>query len=227
MTFQELKLASLYVLKVARIARKFQYNMIDCHALNIVFKGTKPIYVDLGSFRKMKDESVDFAPHKEFRASYLRPLKLWSDGNERFTKYLINSGNLIKSLVFYRLKFGIFLKLLPIGIDDKFEKYLYPFFSVRTISSSKIKSYPFFIKNLLKISKALSSILIKDSISKLEKEIMKIKYPKYRTLWKNYHNNIIKKKDRLNSIISKLEDLGINVEQSLDIGGNQGLFSKN
>lgn len=225
MTFQELKLASLCVLRVARTARKFDYNMIDCHPLNIVFKGIKPVYVDLGSFRKRSDKFADFAPHKEFRAAYVRPLQLWRDGNESVAKSLINSGKLIKSIVYYRLKFGFLLKYLPIGMDEKFEKFLYPLFTVRTLSIKKINKYSFLNKCLFIILKILSSIFIKDTISKLEKEIIKINSPKYRTLWKNYQQRIIKKKDRLNKIVSKIENLGIKVEQSLDIGGNQGLIS--
>ena len=81
-TFSMLQNAALVVLKVAIIARKFGYNMKDCHSLNILFDGINPKYVDLGTFYPDISETTGWKPYLEFLRCYYYPLFIWSKGND-------------------------------------------------------------------------------------------------------------------------------------------------
>ena len=49
-TFSMLKDAALMVCRTAIIAKRYGYNMRDCHGLNVLFDGANPQFIDLGSF---------------------------------------------------------------------------------------------------------------------------------------------------------------------------------
>lgn len=64
--FSMLRDASALVLEIAKTAKKYGYNMIDCHKLNVMFKYGRPMYVDLGSFIPYKEGSSAWRPYLSF-----------------------------------------------------------------------------------------------------------------------------------------------------------------
>lgn len=80
-----LKDSALFLLDLNLELLRFGLMTHDVHPWNILFEGTKPIFVDLGSIRLA--EEIDFARWIEhFRRLYLRPLYLFSDGQTRIAR---------------------------------------------------------------------------------------------------------------------------------------------
>lgn len=90
--FSMLKAAALMVLDIAQIGWKYGYNMADCHKLNVMFKGIKPIYVDLGSFVPREDGCTGWHPYMNFMTSYYYILDIWKDGAGQIAKRMMAPG---------------------------------------------------------------------------------------------------------------------------------------
>lgn len=91
-SFSMLKDAALLVLEMAKIGKKYGYNMIDCHKLNIMFQNSKPIYVDLGSFILTEKGTSAWRPYLSFLRSYYFILSMWNAGAGQFAKRLMTPG---------------------------------------------------------------------------------------------------------------------------------------
>src|SRR4051812_22271233 len=68
-SFEMLRDAALAGLRINIIAKKHGYQMKDCHAFNVVFEGTNPMYVDIGSFVPRTNDS-EWICYEEFLRSY-------------------------------------------------------------------------------------------------------------------------------------------------------------
>lgn len=78
-SFEMHKAAALLVLNINRICMEYGYELMDCHQANIIFRGTVPIYIDLGSIVKRTDK-IPWRARTEFIKWYYIPLLLWEAG---------------------------------------------------------------------------------------------------------------------------------------------------
>ena len=78
-TFEMHKAAALLVLKVNRICMEYGYELMDCHQKNIMFRGTVPVYVDLGSIARVSPDYT-WRGRDEFLKFRLFKLALWNGG---------------------------------------------------------------------------------------------------------------------------------------------------
>ena len=90
--FSMLRDASALVLDIAKIAKKYGYNMIDCHKLNVMFKYGRPMYVDLGSFIPYEEGSSAWRPYLSFLRSYYYILDIWHKGAGQIAKRSMTPG---------------------------------------------------------------------------------------------------------------------------------------
>lgn len=90
--FSMLRDAAVLVLDIAKIARTYGYNMIDCHKLNVMFKNSRPMYVDLGSFIPYKDGSSAWLPYLSFLRSYYYIIIIWHSGAGQIAKRSMTPG---------------------------------------------------------------------------------------------------------------------------------------
>ena len=124
--FSMLKDAALVVLEIAQVAWKYGYNMIDCHTLNVLYQGSCPIYVDLGSFvPKQKGES--WKTYGGFLRSYYYVLKVWNDGAWQIAKRMMAPAMEFREIDYlvYNKKIYRYSKILlrwKIQFDAKFEQ---------------------------------------------------------------------------------------------------------
>lgn len=102
--FSMLKGAALMVLDIAQIAWWYGYNMVDCHKLNVMFKGTEPVYVDMGSFVPREDGCSGWLPYMTFLSSYFYIIDLWSDGAEQLAKRMMAPGVTFNDIDYYIYK---------------------------------------------------------------------------------------------------------------------------
>lgn len=87
--FQMLKDAAMLLLDIALIGRKYGYDMIDCHKLNVMFYHNSPLYVDLGSFVPAKKGAKGWKPFSSFSQSYFYILDVWSHGASQLAKRMM------------------------------------------------------------------------------------------------------------------------------------------
>lgn len=79
-SFGMLKTAALAYLRLVREARKFGFICKDAHMFNFVFRNTRAVWVDIGSFQRKQATVADFPWLGEFRRAVLAPLRMWADG---------------------------------------------------------------------------------------------------------------------------------------------------
>ncbi len=230
-SFSMLKDAALTVLKVNIIAKKYHYQTQDCHAYNIIFDGTQPKYVDLGSFQKINEGYKGWAAYSEFLNSYYYPLKIRSIGDSFFARKSLTDGEFVthESYLFYKHPF---IRILGYSRIRKLAEYYFKYRILSSVSSIKIKnilpgivgSFIIFIKenNLL--------ILQKVNHEKLLNKIKQISYKRSNTQWGQYQNDFYDENGkfiltpRFNKIIEIINDY--NIESVVELGGNQGILSR-
>ncbi len=214
LTFNQLKDSALLFLNLYIDAIEDFYDIIDASAYNIQFKNSHPIFIDLGSFAKLKENS-EIIWHKQFCENYLAPLLIKSKTNNNFND--IFKGNLN----------GIDLKLtsniLPFSSYFNFNIltniHLHSFLNSK-ISSSTHKNKKIIKKNKLNLRQKL---LIAKS---LKKTIYNLKNQKF-SYWSNYSKinsyskeEYLKKEKYVNEFVSSE-----NAKNILDLGCNNGNFS--
>ena len=230
-TFSMLKDSALTVIRVAKIAQKYGLNMKDCHGLNILIMGNQPKFVDLGSFHKNKKGCTGWEAYKEFLRFYYYPLFTWKDGLEFISKLSI-FFNLTPHTEHYIYKYRI-CRFLPTKLLEKFIKARFLFSNLACISEDslelKLEGKGIVFSNLVKTLKFIvnkTKCTLSQHLDKLEKITTRLERKSLDTEWKNYHSKISKKKSRFDRIIQLVKTYFKDAKMAIDIGGNQGLFSK-
>ena len=90
-SFDMFRSAALAVLEISEIAVRYGWRLKDCHPYNILFNGTKPVYVDMGSFVPAAGDAA-FGPGDEFLACYWRPLSIWAAGDSFLAQRITTSA---------------------------------------------------------------------------------------------------------------------------------------
>lgn len=103
--------AALLVLEIAEVAKKYDYNMIDCHKLNVLFRDNQPIYIDLGSFVKNQLGCSGWKPYISFYKSYYNILDLWTMGNAQIAKRMMSPGVELELKEYYVAKYPFFRRM--------------------------------------------------------------------------------------------------------------------
>jgi len=80
-SFEMVKTAGLAFLDIVELADKYGYTCKDAHLYNWLFRGTQPVWVDIGSFMPLPSSTSNTLPWLEsFYSNVLTPLTIWSDG---------------------------------------------------------------------------------------------------------------------------------------------------
>ncbi len=114
-SFEMMKDVAKAVLRMNVICWEYGYELKDCHQANILFDGTHPVYVDLGSIVKRcnSNSEKNWIAKKEFFSSYYYPMKLWSTGYEDMAGAIMGSGGRFNINEMRRMLFHI-----PTCVDD-------------------------------------------------------------------------------------------------------------
>ena len=89
-SFGMLKDAALAVLEVNAICEKYGYELKDAHTLNVLFQGSNPMMVDIGSIAT-KENPTRWRGYEEFLSSFMIPLLCWSRNEIYVTRKLLES----------------------------------------------------------------------------------------------------------------------------------------
>jgi hypothetical protein len=97
-TFDMYRDAALAILDVIDVSSKYGWDIHDGNAYNVLFRNMRPMYIDLGSFRKKpkrvgtdRDKRWGFDRGYEFLRDYWRPLYIWSRGDTFLALRIISS----------------------------------------------------------------------------------------------------------------------------------------
>ena len=76
-----MKDAAKLILKLKMTLWEYGYELKDCHQFNVLFDGSRPVYVDFGSIVKRNPENrTGWIAREEFMKCYYYLIKLWSRG---------------------------------------------------------------------------------------------------------------------------------------------------
>jgi len=221
-TFSMLRDAALLVCRTALIAKRYGYNMRDCHGLNVLFDGVTPKFIDLGSF--VTDTYMGWKPYEEFLRFYYYPLRIWQHNNF-LGKLSIFSGNLTPHENYWKYQHPFFRHINPNFLRRLIGWYLRP---SMLVSNSFLDT-----ESLVGINKYLYKLIKKRVISpasadleRLVRKINSISPIKTLSYWHSYHEDIKEKAGRFGRIIEIINSFGEDVRTAVDFGGNQGKFSK-
>lgn len=214
LTFNQLKDSAILFLDLYLDALEESYDIIDASAYNIQFKYNNPIFIDIGSFARIKDNS-EILWHKQFCENYLAPLLIKSKADINFND--IFKGNLD----------GVDLKLASkiLPISTYFDFNILANIHLHSLLNSKISSSTHIKKKKIKtkkLSKEQKILIVKG----LKKNINKLK-SKNSSYWSTYSkinsysdNEYIEKEKYLSEFIKSQK-----ITSVLDIGCNDGHFS--
>ena len=229
-TFSMLKDAALVVVRVAKIAKKYGFNMKDCHGFNILFDKNKPKYVDLGSFYKDNRYTV-WKAYMEFLESYYYPLAICRDGIVSLAKSGIIYGMGKFPITEYYLYKYSFLRLLKPNTFYRLIKVVNLLPKVSLIDESelniKLDKYNLFVKVFGKILKRIINHMDFPfkNLDKIEKKVLSIRKKEVHTEWKNYYGKSFVPTNRFKKIVEYIIRYCPDAKTAIDIGGNTGEFA--
>ncbi len=232
-SFEMLREAARLIINVNRVLFQYDFETKDAHNHNVVFDGYTPKYVDIGSFHRRKNQKY-WECKDEFYRIFLYPLKIWSSGNSQFARKSLSdvAGYMLRYE--YSLYKHPLLRIFPISLITKISYFLEVLrnlskFDLNTIF---IVKKPELKRKILKFihKVSLSGLLPHNDVDLdyLTSKIDKIKRPHFTTKWGDYHANVDKDEQfkvggRFEIVIKLIKDY--NIQEVLEIGGNQGLLS--
>ena len=226
-TFSMLKDAAILVYRISLIAKKYGFNMKDCHGLNVLFDGVSPKFIDLGSF--IPDKYIGWRPYEEFLRFYYYPLNIWKH-NSFVGKLSIFSGNLTFHENYLQYQHPLLRSISPNLLNKFVSLRIMPEvnanrqssdFQQRSWSGSMLKP-TFLLKQLARRVISMKSM----TLQKVIKEIEGMRQSKTKSSWGSYHDEIKEKAKRFDRIIEIINMLRDDVRFAADLGGNQGKFSR-
>lgn len=244
-TFDMIKDVSILILKINMICFEFGYELKDCHTANILFEGTIPKYIDFGSIVRRRTYGKLWMCKNEFLQTYFYPLSLRKKGFDNLMVNMNKINDILPLQELYYLNFRGIPKIFII-LYDKFRliirelRYWIRSGNIEELVVTEEKNS--FRKFTKKIVKNLNSIkFINDSNSiqsekkaindcqQLIQKLEKITIHKKESVWGEYQTNYYENNQkseitRFSHIIESLKN--ISIKSSVEIGGNQGYFSK-
>lgn len=221
-TFSMLKEAAMLVCRVGAVAKRYGYNMRDCHGLNVLFDGTTPQFIDLGSF--MPDACCGWKPYEEFLRFYYYPLIIWQHNNF-VGKLSIFSGNLTSHEVYWKYQLPFLRRISPLFLDRMINWYLKPD-RLSAIPSLDSESLSGLNRLLYKLVRGKIVVPRSMNLEKLSDSVYATALPKVSSRWGKYHEDIREKADRFDRIVEIVNELEGSVRTAADVGGNRGKFSQ-
>lgn len=225
-SFSMLRDAARVVLRANLIAGKYGYQTKDCHGFNVVFDGTTPRFVDLGSFVKVDANFKGWLAFEEFLRFYYYPLQIWKDGNGFIARRMLQ-GNPAMPPVSYLLYRFPFCRLLDHARQEKFAR-LFLKLKVSRPESLRQKDDGLLMNLARKLAKRNLLPFMKVDLQAWLDRIDKLSLKKFPTMWGDYHdefsrNGKIIPSPRFERILSLVRE--INPSSVLELAGNQGALA--
>lgn len=227
-----LRAAALCTLRVNEIAQNYGFELKDAGPYNIVFRHSRPLHVDLGSF-VLKSKNGAWIAEREFVDCYHSNLRLAEIGLHRIYKhaFLINGNGMSGEQTYVVNKL---YQALGWGLSSKIKKLTALYKVTQSgVSLEQVER---------KIKHRWAAKLVFLFLNSLPFKPVKFNPTKHRrrvnnynlgtkTVWGDYHlksgyydGATIKLSERFEWVLAKIKEL--NVESVTEIAGNQGVLSR-
>lgn len=245
-SFSMLKAAAMAVFKVNTICNKHGFELKDAHAFNVLFRGTQPVFIDIGSIiPKFSSSSEVWTAYEEFLGAFIVPLTFWSEGMHFIARKLlesiyygmttlpgqsfINSG-LPELLALSRLPYDLRLRSLKL-LSSKRE--------IKTLSLLSRKSSSLVRRLTGRNTQFLvyqrpgqdgSNLSVLFPFTKAGHMFDRLRSPASNSLWKGYHQKYYNEDGstsysaRFLRIIELIKNTP-GIRSIIDLAGNEGYFS--
>jgi hypothetical protein len=208
--------AALLLIKVNKIAKKYGYFIKDAHTGNILFKGSRPVFIDFGSF--LKKESGSESNINEFFSYCIVPLTLFQEGDYDLSyKVILASFSVCSELLLGHQSNYLQKK------SNKYDIYKIYFFDLFILNLRNKIVTAFFIK----LTKKIKFIKMEKSLDFLEEQVSRFRFQRNLSNISSKSQNYYKFSEipyRFEKILEITNTLN-SVSSSLDIGGNNAYFS--
>lgn len=243
-SFNMLKEASQMVLEVNRICNKYGCELKDAHTLNVLFRGSQPVYIDIGSITTHAVVG-SWVAYKEFLSSFIIPLTFWSRNRIYIARKMLESN-------FHRMVTLPEQSLVESGLlellETKDNNYLFRMRSVVLFNQLKKDSWLSRVANasngtIKKVTGRNTKIFSFESkvdknnyysqlfpVNSINEFVCSLTAPAVASTWQGYHQKFYSNDDNINysdrflrllDMIRQLED----VNTVIDLAGNEGYFS--
>lgn len=230
-SFSMLKDAGLLLLDVNELAMAHGFQTKDCNGYNVLFKGGRPVYVDLGSFIEVpKGEDVLLA-YGEFLRSYVYPLWIWRSGGQymggRVTPRAV--GVLLTQEGYLRYRWPVMRWFDDARLRGWWRKLTY----VQTLRHQDLGKREGRLRGwllrALAFEKKAGLLRGPARIARLRRRLRRLSHDTGASLWANYHDSFnrgetILSTRRFDTVVGKL--VALQVGSVMEIAGNQGVLSR-
>lgn len=245
-TFSMIRNAALTILEVNEICNRHGYELKDGHLFNMLFRGTQPVWVDLGSIIPDNNKNGQWSAYEEFLNAVLVPMLFWSDNKHFIAHKLLESiisgmatvpsQTLVESGLLEILKFkkGDFYFKLRGKTLFKTKSKLSLFSTISQKTEAAIKKHAkrntrvFSYKSKYDTITKLSELF---SFKDIREEILNLPAPTKKSAWQSYHQDFYTKDGvtiyserflRILDLVKNTED----INSVIDLAGNEGYFSQ-
>lgn len=207
-SFHMLYIAGKMVLTVNELALKYGYYLADPHVYNVMFKGTVPLYVDMGSFQKIPNRGR-WCGYDKILHDFVYPLKIASDRH----------GGAAPTIA---------RRIMGICIGDIDPAEYQSLFGMRRFYILERLRRKFRLPKLVEnmcFGKSMIYVRYRNQTQKLGKMLDKYHFEDIEK-WSNYQNDY-QVSDVHNGRFERLCELlnKAKITSSFEVGGNQGVFS--
>ncbi|MBP7653001.1 hypothetical protein KA977_06245 [Candidatus Dependentiae bacterium] len=227
-----LKDAASLIIEINIVCMKYGYQTKDCHSYNILFDGSRPKFVDLGSFVKRNNKDSGWNAYEQFLQYYYYPLKIWGNGNMFIAKAVLSELYEMPHYEYWYYKFPV-IRFFKVA---KIRRIIELCFKLRKISviarreNYNTKKYAGFLKMAVLFDKLKILPFQKIDFYKIQNKLAKLTNSKCGdTRWSAYHNaykdsagNIIPS-ERFKFVIDLISKYP--VYSVVELACNQGILS--
>lgn len=214
-SFGMLKDAAMLTLKIQKDCLIHGMTLKDANVYNIQFQNGSPIFIDTLSFEKYEN-GTHWKAYNQFCQHFLAPLALMSYADISLNQLLINNID--------GIPLDLTTRLLPFKSKFNFGLYLHLFMHVK--AQKRCKQNKATTKNNPSTKGSISSIT--QIIDSLISTVEGLKWNTQNTTWDKYYEKWVADSyfDVKKEIVQKfLMQIGNGLNQSLDLGSNDGTFS--
>ena len=214
-SFGMLKDAALLTLRIQKDCLTHGMTLKDASVYNVQFQNGLPIFIDTLSFEKYSD-GTHWKAYNQFCQHFLAPLALMSYTDVSLNQLLTNNID--------GIPLDLTIKLLPFKSKLNFGLYLHLFMHAKAQKKYNQNRGP--AKNKPSIKGSIKSIT--QIIDSLISTVEGLKWNTPNTTWNRYYEKWVEDEyfDIKKEVVQKfLIQIGNGLNQSLDLGSNDGTFS--
>jgi SAM-dependent methyltransferase len=210
-SFGMLKDAALLTLKTQKLALQHKMILKDASAYNVQFVGSIPIFIDTLSFTAYTEGSA-WAGYRQFCQHFLAPLALMAHTDVSLNNLFITHLE--------GIPLPLAAKLLPFKTRFNVHLFLHIHLHARTQINYQNKK-------INTSSGRMSSQKILNIVESLISAIEKLNWTNKKTEWADYYDTSVSANYRSNKSQAVKDCLrDINPQRVLDLGANDGVFSR-